>query len=69
MKDLGALKYFLGLEVARSPQGIYLSQRKYTLDIITERGLLGCNPAGSPMDQNHKLAKADGLVLTDPKKF
>ncbi|XP_056844130.1 retrovirus-related Pol polyprotein from transposon RE1 isoform X2 [Raphanus sativus] len=69
MKDLGALKYFLGLEVARSPQGIYLSQRKYTLDIITECGLLGCKPAGSPMDQNHKLAKATGLVLADPEKY
>lgn len=35
MKDLGILKYFLGIEVARSPDGVYLCQRKYTLDIIT----------------------------------
>lgn len=35
MKDFGLLKYFLGIEVARSPDGVYLCQRKYTLDIIT----------------------------------
>lgn len=34
MKDLGPLKYYLGIEVARSTSGLFLFQRKYTLDII-----------------------------------
>jgi len=36
MKWLGDLKYFLGIEVARSKHGIFLSQRKYILDLLAE---------------------------------
>lgn len=34
MKDLGDLKYFLGIKVSRCKSGIFLSQRKYTLDLL-----------------------------------
>ncbi|RVW26564.1 Retrovirus-related Pol polyprotein from transposon RE2 [Vitis vinifera] len=55
MKDLGVLKYFLGIEVARSSAGLFLCQRKYTLDIVSETGLLGAKPCGFPIEQNHRL--------------
>jgi hypothetical protein len=45
MKNLGGLKYFLGIEVARSEQGIFLSQQKYILDLLYEVGMLDCKPA------------------------
>ena len=38
VKDLGQLKYFLGIEIARNPKGIVLSQRKYVLDLLSETG-------------------------------
>ena len=69
MKDLGLLKYFLGIEVARSNEGIFLCQRKYTLDIIAESGLLGACPAGFPIEQNHSLATANGDLLQDPEIY
>ncbi|CAH9096427.1 unnamed protein product [Cuscuta europaea] len=69
MKDLGVLKYFLGIEVARSPDGLFLSQRKYTLDIITESGLLGAKPAATPIDINHCLARSNSDLLADPLPY
>lgn len=69
MKYLSPLKYFLGIEVARSPDGFYLCQQKYSLDILTEVGMLGCKPARFPLDQKHRLAKADGALLQNPGQY
>ncbi|KAK2992349.1 hypothetical protein RJ640_016803 [Escallonia rubra] len=51
IKDLGKLKYFLRMEVARSNKGISISQRNYTLDLLKETGVLGCKPANTPWTQ------------------
>ncbi|RVW69129.1 Retrovirus-related Pol polyprotein from transposon RE1 [Vitis vinifera] len=53
MKDLGPLKYFLGIEVSRSSEGIFLSQRKYVLDLLQETGMSGCQPVNTPIEKAH----------------
>ena len=42
MEDLGTLKYFLGIKVSQSNKGIFLSQRKYALDLLQETGMTAC---------------------------
>ena len=59
IKDLGQLKYFLGIEVARSKAGITVCHRKYTLDLLEGTGLLGTNSATVPMELD--------LVLTETR--
>ncbi|KAL1196034.1 Retrovirus-related Pol polyprotein from transposon RE1 [Cardamine amara subsp. amara] len=69
MKDLGKVKYFLGIEIARSNEGIYLSQRKYALDIVAEAGLLGSKPFSTPMEQNHQLSLSKSPFLIDLEPY
>ena len=69
LKDLGVLKYFLGIEVARSANGIFLSQRKYTLEILEDTGFLGAKPGNFPMEQNIALSENDGELIQDPSPY
>ena len=55
--DLGELKYFLGIEICRSPEGLFLSQRKYSLDLLKETGKLGSKPAKTPLEDGYKVKR------------
>lgn len=65
LKDLGSLKYFLGLELARSKKGIVLSQRHYTLQLLEDTGFLTSKPTSFPMDPKLKLSSFEGDFIHD----
>lgn len=59
IKDLGELKYFLGIEFMRSNEGIVMNQRKYALELIAEAGLGDAKPHMTPLDCNQRLTSVE----------
>ena len=68
IKDLENLKYFLA-EVVRSKEGISISQRKYTLDLLTEICILGYCPTDTLVEFNCKLGNSGDNVSVDKEKY
>jgi Asp-tRNA(Asn)/Glu-tRNA(Gln) amidotransferase C subunit len=55
IKELGKLKYFLGIEVTHSKKEIFISQQKYILDLLKEIKMVDCKPCETPIDLKHDL--------------
>ena len=69
MKDMGGLKYFLGIKIYRSKLSIFLSQRKYVLNLLIETGILDCKPVDTPIVQNHCLVEYPDQIPTNKERY
>lgn len=69
IKDLGHVRYFLGLEIIRGTNGMHINQRKYVLDILADTGLLGSKPADTPLPKGHKFFEKQSIEMNDPQKY
>ena len=63
------MKYFLGMEMVRSKQGILISQRKYTLDLLKDTGMMGCKPRYTPLERNWKCLIKDNDPPVNKERY
>ncbi|KAL0456364.1 UNVERIFIED_CONTAM: putative transposon Ty5-1 protein [Sesamum latifolium] len=68
IKDLGTTKYFLGVELARSLQGLLATQTKYISDIVKDAGLTQAKATNTPFPAGIKFTSDSGALLPDPSK-
>ncbi|XP_047324959.1 uncharacterized mitochondrial protein AtMg00810-like [Impatiens glandulifera] len=69
MKSLGKLRYFLGLDISDTIDGMYLSQEKYASDLISLASLTDSKTASTPLEADCRLTPLDGTPLKDPTLY
>ncbi|KAL5706290.1 hypothetical protein ACHQM5_024479 [Ranunculus cassubicifolius] len=69
MKDLGPLNFFLGIEATYKDGGLYLTQTRYTVDLLSRTKFLDVKPVSSPAQAGQKLSLYDGELLHDASQY
>jgi hypothetical protein len=69
MKNLGLMHYFLGLEVCRSLERIFLNQGKYAVEILKRFDMLECKSMNTPMEVKLKLLVETSSELIDAMMY
>lgn len=69
IKDLGKLHYFLGLKFTEIPDGMVISQKKCTMDLLSEFLNPEATPVITPLDLSVKLLPDKGCLLDDPSQY
>ncbi|XP_019429920.1 PREDICTED: uncharacterized protein LOC109337405 [Lupinus angustifolius] len=69
IKDFGPLRFFLGLEIARSKSGIHLNQTQYAFSLLEDCALLAAKPSFVSFDPSTKLQADKGTPYHDPHRY
>ena len=69
LKDLGPLKYFLGLQIEYTSQGLFVHQSKYASDLVTKFNMLDCKPCLTPCSPTVHVSSQVSPLLLDPAVY
>ncbi|GKB62771.1 retrovirus-related pol polyprotein from transposon TNT 1-94 [Tanacetum coccineum] len=67
MSMIGEMKFFLGIQVHQSPQGICISQSQYTMDILKKHGMEKCDIVSTPMATTKLDADLQGTLVNQTR--
>ena len=65
MSDLGALSYYLGIEVRQGKEELTLGQSAYASKLLERSGMVECKPCVTPMEERLKLTKDSTAAKVD----
>nr|KYP62029.1 Retrovirus-related Pol polyprotein from transposon TNT 1-94 [Cajanus cajan] len=62
---MGMLKFFLGLQIKKIDEGIFIYQQKYIRELLQKFGMNNCKPIPTPMYPFVSLSKDESRKLVD----
>ncbi|XP_066323859.1 uncharacterized mitochondrial protein AtMg00810-like [Miscanthus floridulus] len=65
MNNLGALSYYLSIEVRQGKEALTLGQSAYASKLLERSGMAECKSCVTPMEERLKLMKASTMVKVD----
>ncbi|KAK6119431.1 hypothetical protein DH2020_046826 [Rehmannia glutinosa] len=69
MSMMGELNYFLGLQIKQCQEGIYISQSKYTKELLKNFGIEEGRTVSTPMATNVKIDEDEKGKSVDESKY
>lgn len=69
MKNMGEAHYFLGIQIHRSPERLFMNQEKYAQDLLITAGMADCSPMSTPLPLKLDNVSGQDELFSDPSYF
>ena len=69
MTDNGLMSYFLGIEVKQQHNEIFISQKKYMMEILEKFKMDSCKSVNTPVETGIRLSKEGDHRVIEPTLY